>query len=146
MSTQPATPAASSAAAAEASASRAARQRAWDHEGARPLGEKRALLYAQRQRADKVRFVARPATDNDGALLLRTEDGAVTFVLRGVTSGLTVERTQRRPLGACLVQTLLFTGHEAFARWCEADTVRFDEPVLYDRLRREGDVLIDGKR
>ena len=146
MSTQPATPAASSAAAAEVSASRAARRRAWEHEDIRPLGEKRALLHAQRQRADKVRFVARPAAGADGALLLRTEDGAIAFVLRSAASGLTVERTQRRPLGACLVQTLLFTGREAFARWCEADTVRFDEPVLYDRLRREGDVLIDGKR
>lgn len=146
MSTQPATPAASSAAVAEVSASRAASQRAWDRGSARPLGEKRALLHAQRQRADKIRFVARPAAGSDGAVLLRTEDGAVAFVLRSAASGLTVERTQRRPLGTCLVQTLLFTGHEAFARWCEADAVRFDEPVLYDRLRREGDVLIDGKR
>jgi hypothetical protein len=146
MSTQPATPAVSSTAAAEVSATRAAKQRAWAREEIRPLGEKRALLHAQRQRADKVRFVARPATGRDGALLLRTEDGAVAFVLRGATSGLTVERTQRRPLGACLVQTLLFTSHEAFARWCEADAVRFDEPVLYDRLRREGDVLLDCKR
>ncbi|KNZ30870.1 MAG: hypothetical protein AD742_20295 [Methylibium sp. NZG] len=136
----------SNTAAAEVSASRAARQREWDSEGARPLGEKRALLHAQRQRADKVRFVARPVAGNDGALLLRTEDGAVAFVLRSATSGLMVERTQRRSLGACLVQTLLFTEHEAFARWCGADTVRFDEPVLYDRLRREGDVFLDCKR
>ena len=146
MSTQPATPAVSSTAAAEVSASRTARQRAWERDGVRPLGEKRALLHAQRQRADKVRFVARPTTTRDGALLLRTEDGAVAFVLRSATSGLTVERTQRRPLGACLVQTLLFTSHEAFARWCEADAVRFDEPVLYDRLRREGNVFLDCKR
>ena len=102
MSTQPATPAASSAAVAEVSASRAARQRAREREGARPLGEKRALLHAQRQRADKVRFVARPAAGSDGALLLRTEDGAIAFVLRSAASGLTVERTQRRPLGACV--------------------------------------------
>lgn len=146
MSTELATSAASNTEAAEVSASRAARQRGWDREGVRPLGEKRALLHAQRQRADKVRFVARPAAGSDGALLLRTEDGAVAFVLRRATSGLTVERTQRRPLGACLVQTLLFTVHEAFARWCEADAVRFDEPVLYDRLRREGDALLGCKR
>lgn len=146
MRTEPASSAVLNTAAAEVSASRAARQREWEREGVRPLGEKRALLHAQRQRADKVRFVARPTTTRDGALLLRTEDGGVAFVLRSATSGLTVERTQRRPLGACLVQTLLFTSHESFARWCEADAVRFDEPVLYDRLRREGDVLIDGKR
>ena len=132
--------------AAEVSASRGRSARDRVQDAALPISGKHALLHARRMRQREARTATRPLADVEGALRLRTEDGAVTFVLRPAASGLVVERTQRRPLGACFVQSFLFTDHEGFRRWCEADAVRFDEPVLYDRLRREGDARLSGKR
>jgi hypothetical protein len=131
-------------AAAEVSATRGMPGR--DRLKARPISGKHALLHARRMRQREARIATRPSPEVEGALRLRTEDGAVMFVLRPAASGLVVERTQRRPLGTCFVQSFLFTDHDGFRRWCEADTVRFDEPVLYDRLRREGDARLGGKR
>ncbi len=133
-------------AAAEVSAARGVPGRGQHKGDARPISGKHALLHARRLRQREARIAAHPSEDGDLALRLRTEDGAVVFVLRSAPSGLVVERTQRRPLGACFVQTLLFTDQDGFARWYEADAVRFDEPVLYDRLRREGHARLGGKR
>lgn len=101
----------------------------------RPLGPKAALLHARR--------VGRKAATPDPSAVeeagLASEDGAVSFVVTGTTGGLYVERTQRRPLGAQLVQAMVFADVAAFKRWCDADPIRFDYPVLHDRLRRQGD-------
>jgi hypothetical protein len=133
-------------AAAEVSAARGLHGRDRPKDEARPVSGKHALLHARRLRQREAHIAAHRSAEGDLALRLRTEDGALVFVLRPAASGLVVERTQRRPLGACFVQTLLFTDHDGFTRWCEADAVRFDQPVLYDRLRREGHARIGGKR
>lgn len=39
---------------------------------------------------------------------------------------------------ARVVQTVLFTDGGSFDRWCDTDTTRFDYPVLYVRLKRDG--------
>lgn len=145
MSIDRATSATSAIAAVEASASREARRVA-KAETPRPISGKRALLYARRLRERDARLDARVPTDDDRTLRLRTGDGAVVLVLRAVDSGLVIERTQRRPLGTCFVQTLLFTDREAFDRWLDADAMRFDEPALHDRLRREGHARLCGDR
>ena len=80
-----------------------------------------------------------------GEFILATEDGALAFSMRTTYSGLYVERTQGRPLGARLVQSIVFDGSEAFLRWCAADPVRFDHPLLFGRLRRQGDELLRTK-
>jgi hypothetical protein len=146
MSIDTAISAVSNTAAAEVSAARGVPWRDQHKGDARATSGKHALLHARRLRQREARVAAHPSDEGDLALRLRTEDGALAFVLRPAASGLVVERTQRRPLGACFVQTLLFTDHDGFSRWCEADAVRFDEPVLYDRLRREGHARLGGKR
>lgn len=101
----------------------------------RPLGPKAALLHARRVSR---KAVARDpgATEDAG---LASEDGAVSFVVKGTTGGLYIERTQRRPLGAQLVQAMVFDDTAAFQRWWDADPIRFDYPMLHGRLRRQGD-------
>jgi hypothetical protein len=42
---------------------------------------------------------------------------------------------------ARVVQTVLFTDSGAFDRWCDTDATRFDYPVLYVRLKHDGDAL-----
>lgn len=68
-------------------------------------------------------------------------DGSVTYTLTRTSSGLLVERVQQRFGGARIVQTALFTDAEVFHRWCAADSIRFDHPLVYANLRRAGDAL-----
>lgn len=133
-------------AAAGASASRALVRREQGNGTARPAVGKHALLHARRLREREARMADNAPDDGELAIRLRTEDGAVVYVLRPATSGLVIERIQRRPLGACFMQSLLFTDREGFDRWCESDAIRFDEPVLYNRLCREGQARLGGKR
>jgi hypothetical protein len=37
---------------------------------------------------------------------------------------------------------ITFDTAAAFDRWCESEPIRFDEPALHDRLRREGHEIL----
>ncbi len=124
-------------------------RRAQASDAARPLGPKAAVLHARRQRLGSAKAAAVvEATDRHRSdqLALTSNDGALAFVLKASAAGLYVERTQRRPLHAHIVQSIVFESIDSFLRWCEADPVRFDHPVLYSRLRRHGDEILRAKR
>ena len=137
-----------SATAAEASALRGRARRDQGIDSAHPLGPKAAALHVRRRRLVGTKAASTPkAKDREPPdRLLASEDGGVAFVLRPSNAGLYVERTQRRPLDTHIVQSMVFESFEVFLRWCEADPVRFDHPVLYKRLRRDGDDLLHAKR
>ena len=128
-------------------------RRALTIEPVRDLGPKAAVLHARRQRAAALRPPA-PRRRDKAEFALASDDGAVVFVLRRTVvqrppghetqpaTGLHVERIQRRPLGCQLVQYMRFEVVAAFASWCELDPIRFDYPLLYSRLRRQGDDLL----
>lgn len=115
---------------------------------ARPLGEKRAALQVRRQRAAQLAALAAAKTTgtHPGEFVLASKDGTVAFALRATTVGLLIERTQQQPGGARLVQTMVFSDLVTFDRWCAAEPIRFDAPVLYDQLRRDGHEALGGKR
>lgn len=73
-----------------------------------------------------------------GSTTLRSDDGALQFTLAPVAHGVFVERVAMRGDAARVVQTVLFTDGGSFDRWCDTDTTRFDYPVLYVRLKRDG--------
>ena len=101
------------------------------------LGPKAAVLQARRQQ----RLATRPGTvsSSEAGVRLSTSDAAVTFLMRGVGSALYLERTQRRPLGTHMVQSMIFDSADEFKRWCDAEPLRFDDPNLHLRLRRHGE-------
>lgn len=101
---------------------------------ARPLGEKRQALQTRR---------ARTAAQAAGQV---TTNGSVAFVLRPTSTGLLVERTQSRAPGPCLVQTMLFKDLSTFERWCDAEPTRFDDPMRFSQLRRDGHEAFGCKR
>jgi hypothetical protein len=104
---------------------------------ARPLGAKRAALQLRRQGLAPA--ACRKANPSDaGALTLVSKNASVTFTLRATAFGLLVERTQRPVVGTRLVQVMIFVDLPAFDRWCHSEPMRFDDPVLYVQLRREG--------
>jgi hypothetical protein len=80
--------------------------------------------------------------DKDG-IVLRSDDGRLFYWLRATHAGLWVQRDRlRQDSRARLVQSHVFRSGAAFARWCDADTVRFDYPVVFTRLQREGSALL----
>ena len=93
---------------------------------ARPLGAKRPALQTRR------------AQTAGQAIGLVANSASVAFNLRPTSTGLLVERTQSRALGACLVQTMFFKDLHIFERWCDAEPTRFDDPMRFSQLRRDG--------
>lgn len=114
---------------------------AWSHrdhaaQPARALGPKASQLQARRQQHGAARPGAASAPRE--ALQLTTADAAVTFMLKASGGMLYVERIQRRPLGTHVVQCMVFGSADDFARWCDAEPLRFDDPGLHQRLCRRG--------
>lgn len=113
----------------------------------RPLGPKAATLHARRQRRACAHAAMKAKARQHGHdAVLTSDDGSVAFALKASRFGLYVQRTQRRPLDAHVIQAMVFDSNEAFVRWCESDPIRFDHPVLYSQLRRHGDEALCTKR
>jgi hypothetical protein len=71
-------------------------------------------------------------------LTLRSSDGSVLFVLHAQAAGLYVKRSRRLSSSCSLVQSAVFGEEELFSEWCDADSIRFEDPLLWSRLRSEG--------
>ena len=115
-------------------------------EPARPLGPKSAALQMRRRRNGASTVPAGVHTTTSEALWLLSKDGSIGIVLRESIRGLLLERTQRQEIGTRLVQCMVLADATAFDRWCESEPMRFEDPVLYDRIRREGHEALGGKR
>ena len=75
--------------------------------------------------------------------MVRSGDGTIAFKLAPTPSGVFVERVQLRGGGARIVQSTVFADDKSFQRWCDADSVRFDHPLVYLSLKRDGDALFN---
>jgi hypothetical protein len=73
---------------------------------------------------------------------LRSPDGAVVFILSRASRGICVERAQERPSLGCIMLKAVFTDAIEFARWCDADLIRFDYPLLYVNVKRHGQAML----
>lgn len=74
-------------------------------------------------------------------LTARVRMGEVKFFLERVPRGLYVEREDRPRRGRPTMQILDFAEPVAFQRWCDRDSVRFEDPQVYVGLKREADAL-----
>jgi hypothetical protein len=109
----------------------------------RPLGAKTAALHARRQQAAIDEAARRPARRRaTDCVQLAGVRGTVTFLLRRTHSVLYVERGQRRPPSPSLTMAMVFHTADDFERWCDADPVRFDDPLLFCHLRQHGHELL----
>lgn len=50
---------------------------------------------------------------------------------------------RRKDNRARLVQSTVFRDTAGFSRWCDADSVRFDYPIVFSIMRREGGALLE---
>jgi hypothetical protein len=77
-------------------------------------------------------------------IVVRSDDGAIAYKLRRTALGLFVERHRRQPSArARLTQTAVFRTADGFLRWCNADSIRFDYPMVFSAMRREADSFFD---
>jgi hypothetical protein len=89
---------------------------------------------------------SRPEWQHDGdSIVVESPDGAVFIRLRAARTGLLVERRRLQAAGgARLTQTTVFNGAADFQRWCDADPLRFDYPIVSSLLRRQGLAILGG--
>ena len=112
----------------------------------RPLGAKRAALHRRRLNAAarKHRTTTSPSASN--CVTFDSNDGATSFELCRLPSGVLLNRTQQQLSGARLMQCMVFADSRTFSRWCECESIRFEEPNLFDQLCRAGHAALAGKR
>jgi hypothetical protein len=73
---------------------------------------------------------------------LRSPDGAVVFTMSPAPGGICVDRAQERPRLGCIILKAVFTDAVEFTRWCDADPVRFDYPLLHVNVKRHGQAML----
>ena len=76
-------------------------------------------------------------------MTMRSDDGVVAFTLARAPAGIYVERVQERHGRGRIVMTAIFTDDEGFRRWCDADPVRFDYPLVHVNVKRHGRALLE---
>ncbi|UUX97310.1 hypothetical protein [Aquabacterium sp. J223] len=83
-------------------------------------------------------------SEAEGPIVVRSDDGTVSYRLQPTRHGLCVERERKQVCGrARLVHTAIFRDSACFLRWCEADSVRFDYPIVFSDIRRKGGALLE---
>lgn len=78
-----------------------------------------------------------------GAHTVRSDDGTLRFDLRRVDAGLYMQREWRLPRAGRVTQASIFASRDAFNRWCEADPLRFEYPMVHATLLRAAGRLFD---
>lgn len=64
-------------------------------------------------------------------------DGAIVFVMKRTRAGVHMERTHVRSPSSRVSHAMMFASPEEFDRFCEADDVRFQYPIVYQQIKRE---------
>ncbi len=106
-----------------------------DPEAPNCLPPKTVRLISRRRLAGNAGPAASPSGKfTAGSVELTTEDGSVTYLIVRTPRGLSIQRTQRRPLGTQVIQAVVLASLDEFERWLGADAVRFEHPLVYERL------------
>ena len=82
-------------------------------------------------------------SDRPGAHTVRSADGALRLELQLVDAGVYMQRELRRQRAGRVTQSSIFASRDAFRRWCDADTLRFQYPIVHAKLLRVADRLFD---
>jgi hypothetical protein len=115
----------------------------------RPRPQKAFTAALMARRRTRPRSDTQTATADDATppgVSLQTSDNRVTYLLRGGTQSLLLQRASCRRPDVQLLQTFHFTKIEAFDLWCESDLLRFEEPHLWTQLLRAGHDVLGGSR
>lgn len=89
-----------------------------------------------------MKYPVRSSSRDPASKTVRSEDGAIAFTLWRARTGVFVERVQHRRGRGVVVHSTMFTDGSSFERWCDADAVRFDYPLVHLTLKRHGSTLL----
>jgi hypothetical protein len=73
---------------------------------------------------------------------LRSEDGSLVFHLLRLPTGLYIERVRVLKNGTRVVQSAVLSDGAALAQWCDKDALRFEFPLIFAMLKRDGTHLL----
>lgn len=81
--------------------------------------------------------------DRAGAHTVYSADGVLRIHVRMVDAGLYMQREVRRPQAGRVTQASIFASRDAFRRWCAADSLQFQYPIVHANLLRMAHQLFD---
>ena len=91
----------------------------------------------------KTRFAPWANPVRQDARIVRSSDGTVVVTMRRAGEGVFVERTMQRPGTARVVHATVFSSSTNLQRWCDADVMRFEHPLVLRDLMRHADELFN---
>ena len=84
-----------------------------------------------------------PVSQHEQTTLSETSaEGSLAFTLMARASGLHVERLRQRADKGRATHNMSFATEASFVKWCMADRLQFEYPLLYAKLRRFGCALL----
>lgn len=89
----------------------------------------------------KTSFTPWATTNRRDAHTVRSPDDSIAVTVARVAEGVYVERVVHRPGRARVVQASVFNSAQSFRRWCDADAIRFECPLVAQGLIRHADEL-----
>jgi hypothetical protein len=113
----------------------------------RALGPKRFALRARKHQQPVVDWhvgLLKTHAGNDGCVLI-SRDGMIAFAISRTKSGLCIEKRCCPHTGPRTSHAMIFVDEAIFDRWCNVEPTRFDDPVLWNQLRRCGHDLFPAR-
>ena len=80
----------------------------------------------------------RGTSDRPRSVTESSADKLLTVSISARPGGIAVQRTEQRPDGSRVVQSMHFADEATFVRWCQSDDLWFAYPLLFSKLSRSG--------
>ena len=81
-------------------------------------------------------FAPWAADDRQGAHTLRSGDGVLTVTLQRSANGIYVQRIVQRACAGRATQASVLQDRASLRRWCDADSARFESPLIHAGMLR----------
>lgn len=88
---------------------------------------------------------SRDASDRPRSVTESSADNVLTIRINARPGGIAVQRTEQRPDGRRVVQSMHFVDEPSYVRWCQSDDLWFTYPLLFSKLSRSGCELFNSK-
>lgn len=80
----------------------------------------------------------RETSDRPRSVTESSADNVLTVRINARPGGIAVQRTEQRPDGRRVVQSMHFADEATYVRWCQSDDLWFAYPLLFSKLSRSG--------
>ena len=88
---------------------------------------------------------SREASDRPRSVTESSADNVLTVRISARPGGIAVQRTEQRPDGRRVVQSMHFADEASYVQWCRSDDLWFAYPLLFSKLSRSGCELFNSE-